>query len=76
MTVTRLSPGVVVYGGIELVEPVSQRGGWGLMVEQFAQAGSDQAGVGTGEEQGDGQAVVGDGVPVGAWGAFDQAVQA
>ena len=48
-----LSSGVVVHGGGEAVEVTAEWGGHGWVVEDVAEAGSQESGVDSGEEQGE-----------------------
>jgi hypothetical protein len=48
-----LFSGVLVHGGGEAVEVASDRGGQSGLVEGVAEAGSQESGVGSGEEQGE-----------------------
>jgi hypothetical protein len=58
-----LSSGVVVHGGGEAVEVAAEWGGHGWVVEDVAEAWSQESGVDSGEEQGQVQPVVGVGFP-------------
>ena len=69
-------PGDAVDRVVEAVELSAQRCLRVVLGEQLGQAGSDQPGMDAGEEDRYPQAVVGDGVAVGAGEAFDQSVQA